>query len=150
MLQAGDRFGDGFSLHYVHYSDAREVERTLQETAIQLTWKDRHIDFPCDQCINRVCMLHIGQTGGVIKRARSFQYLRDDQAQGSPGRADGKTLAAELSKLRNRLGIPVKNEYHCIEYSTERIEGVRITRLSEIESGEGRLHSRARVTQKIK
>jgi hypothetical protein len=54
-----------------------------------------------------------------------------------------------LRKLRNGFGIPVKNEYRRIEYTTERIEGVRIARLRKTERGEGRLHPRGVIAQQI-
>ena len=52
--------------------------------------------------------------------------------------------------MGNGLGVPVKNEYRCIEYATERIEGVRVERFGEAEGGEGRLHPGACVAQQIK
>jgi hypothetical protein len=55
-----------------------------------------------------------------------------------------------LRKKRNRLRVPVQNEYRCIEYSTERIEGVCIGRLRDAERGEACLHSRGGITQQIK
>jgi hypothetical protein len=64
-------------------------------------------------------------------------------------RANGQALTPEWRKLRNGFGIPVKNEYRRIEYTTERIEGVRIARLRKTERGEGRLHPRGAIAQQI-
>jgi hypothetical protein len=71
MLQPGDRFGDGFSLRHVHQSDARRAKRALQGAAIQL-WKHRHIDFACDQCINRVDVIQIHEMGRSIECISRF------------------------------------------------------------------------------
>ena len=55
----------------------------------------------------------------------------------------------ELRKHGNRLSVPVKNEYCCVEYPTQRIEDVHVGRLGEAERRERRLHARSWIPQEI-
>jgi hypothetical protein len=57
--------------------------------------------------------------------------------------------AIRTNLQRDGLGIPVENEYRCVEYPTQRIEDVQIGRLGEAERSEGYLHPRGRVTQQM-
>src|SRR6266404_684504 len=44
------------------------IERALKEAVIQLTWKDRYIDFACDQRINCLSVIQIQEICGIIQR----------------------------------------------------------------------------------
>ena len=58
MLQPGHRFGDGFSLRHAHKPDAGDIERMLHRIEI-LLWNDRDVDFACNQCVDRLCVVGI-------------------------------------------------------------------------------------------
>src|SRR5262249_5959191 len=75
--------------------------------------------------------------------------VREEGANAGSRRADGKTLAAQLSQLRERLRALVENEYRRIEHPAQRSEMVRIAGPSKAERGERRLHLRGRVAQQI-
>ena len=47
------------------------------------------------------------------------------------------------------FSVPVKNEYRCVEYPTQRIEDVHVGRLGEAERRERCLHARSWVPQEI-
>jgi hypothetical protein len=61
----------------------------------------------------------------------------------------GNALTPELRKRGNGLGVLVKNEYRCVEYPAQRIEGVDVCRLGEAERRDGCLDPRRWVAQQI-
>jgi hypothetical protein len=65
------------------------------------------------------------------------------------GPPDSDALATEFRKLRDRLGIPVKNEYRSVGYSTKRIESVLIARLLKAKRRKRRLHPRSGIAQQV-
>ena len=84
-----------------------------------LLWSDHHIDFAGDQGVDCLGVIQIHELGGGIQSISCFQNFQHKQSQGGSRQADGNALATELRKKRNRLRVPVENEYRGIEYSTQ-------------------------------
>jgi hypothetical protein len=51
--------------------------------------------------------------------------------------------------LRDRLSVPVKNEYCCVEYSTKRIKSFWIVRLIKTKTRKRRLYARSGIAQQV-
>jgi hypothetical protein len=149
MLQAGHRLGDGFRLGDVHQSYPGGAERTVEKGVIQRQWKHRCIDLAGNQSMDRLGVIQIHQTGGGIERPGSFQNVEHERPRGCSRRSDGQTLAAELREPRDRLGIPVEDEYRRIGYAAEGVQDVRVGRSREAKSTDGCRHAGGSVAQHI-
>src|ERR1700722_1071676 len=87
---------------------------------------------------------------GSIQSVSGFQNLQHNRSKSGSRHSNGNSLATELRKKRNRLSVSVENRNRCVEYSTQRIESVRVGRLREAKGGEGCLHPRGGIAQQVK
>src|SRR6516164_8871822 len=77
------------------------------------------------------------------------QNLHHEDAHYGSGQANCNALATECGKLGNRLSVPVKNEYWCVEYSTKRIKSFWIARLIKTKTCKRRLYARSGIAQQL-
>src|SRR6516164_4362673 len=83
----------------------------LHEAVVKLSGKHRYVDLACNQCVDCLAVIQLGQNNGVLRGSCGLQNLQHERSQRGSRHANRQTLATELAEPSNALRACEKNEY---------------------------------------